>query len=399
MGHMNFTNTQARNFLLLKHGLTGDYKYRQKEGVLDFIRQAGCIQFDPIDVCGRNADLVLQSRVRGYRKQMLYDLLYKDRALIDYFDKNLAIFPIEDWKYFERYREQHRNQERSHAEIKAVCSQIKDIIRKEGAVCSSDLKMPDKVDWYWNSTKLSRAALEHMYFTGELAVHHKKGTIKYYDLIENCVPDHILTAQDPYTDDFAHMKWRVLRRIRSVGLLWNRASDAWLNIGGLKARPRNEIFRQLISEGKIVEVRVEGISELLYFAAEDMPLAAYVLDSPGLKKRCELMAPLDNMLWDRKLIKAVFDFDYKWEIYTPQAERKYGYYVLPVLYGNCFAGRIETVCDRKKKRLTVNHIWYEKHVKPSRTMVKMLGNCIRRFGAFHDMEVSFNGIEQELLLR
>lgn len=113
-----FTQKQARNFLLLKHGLIGKYKYKGKDGVRSYIRQAGCIQFDPIDVCGKNAELVLQSRVQGFTKEMLYQLLYEDRKLIDYFDKNMSIFCVEDWKYFSRTREQYCHFGRSLEEIK-----------------------------------------------------------------------------------------------------------------------------------------------------------------------------------------------------------------------------------------------------------------------------------------
>ena len=88
---IKLTNRQARQFLLLKHGLLGEHKFTGKQGALDFIRQAGCIQFDPVDMCGKNAELTLQSRVKKFKKEMLYDLLYKDRALFDYPDKQLSI--------------------------------------------------------------------------------------------------------------------------------------------------------------------------------------------------------------------------------------------------------------------------------------------------------------------
>ena len=93
------SNKQARQFILLKQGLIDNYKFSSKQGVIDFIKQAGCIQFDPIDICGKNAELVLQSRVKGFKKIMLYDLLYENRKLVDYFDKNLSIISIDDWKY------------------------------------------------------------------------------------------------------------------------------------------------------------------------------------------------------------------------------------------------------------------------------------------------------------
>ena len=88
---------QARRFLLLKNGLIGGYRFKGKQGALDYVRQAGCVQYDPVDLCGRSADLTLLSRVKGYRKQDLQSLLYEDRALIDYFDKQLSILPAQDW--------------------------------------------------------------------------------------------------------------------------------------------------------------------------------------------------------------------------------------------------------------------------------------------------------------
>lgn len=106
-GRITLTKDQARRFILLKHGLLGDYQFAGKQGVVAFIRQAGCIQFDPVDVCGKNAELVLHSRVKGFTKELLYSLLYEERALLDYFDKNLSIIATADWPYFNCLR--HRN--------------------------------------------------------------------------------------------------------------------------------------------------------------------------------------------------------------------------------------------------------------------------------------------------
>ena len=382
MDRIYLTKKQARQFLLLKHGLLGDYRFAGKEGILSFVRQAGCVQFDPVDVCGRNADLVLQSRVKGYQKTMLYELLYVDRKLVDYFDKNLAILPIENWKYFGRERKIHEEWERSHAEILEVQERVHGEIARRGPLFSADLDMAEKVSWYWSDTRLARAALEHMYFVGELGIHHKSGTLKYYDLIENCIPAELLSQPEPHPSDFDYRKWLVLERIGSVGLLWNRASDAWLGIRGLKAAGRNAIFEALLKEEKIIAVEVEEIGEPLYCRREDAGLAAFVLENAPVKKRCEFIAPLDNLLWDRKLIEAVFDFSYKWEIYTPKEQRKYGYYVLPVLYGDRFVGRIEMAYDKRLKKLDLRNIWYEQDVRLTKALQRDVERRIRRFERF-----------------
>ncbi len=384
MESIHLTNKQARRFMLLKHGLIGKNKFISKQGVLDFVRQVGCIQYDPIDVCGKNAELVLQSRVKSFTKQMLYSLLYEERALIDYFDKNLAIMLTSDWQFFCRSREAHKIGGRSHSEVNTVCEEIKNIIRQKGAVSSTDIGFNDKVSWYWSDTKLSRAALETMYFRGDLAIHHKKGTIKYYDLAENCIDTKILNAPNPHLNEPDHQKWRVLRRIGAVGLLWNKPSDAWLNIWGLKSTERNEIFRQLLEEEKITEITVEGIKNKLYCLSSDRRLLDTILQEPILKARCELIAPLDNMLWDRRLIQVLFGFDYKWEIYTPGAQRKYGYYVLPLLYGDSFIGRVEAVRDRNEKALVVKNIWYEEGVRKTNKMETTICNCLNKFATFNE---------------
>lgn len=388
---IQLTNRQARQFLLLKHGLLGEHQFAGKQGILDFVRQVGCIQYDPIDVCGKNAELVLQSRIKGFTKNMLDELLYKDRLLVDYPDKNLAIIPVEDWPYFERYREAARQHAERYPEMETLTEQVRAHIKKHGALSSDDLKLDGQFAWqsaiHWSSgNNSSRSVLEQMYSTGELVIHHKKGTRKYYDIAGKHIQPNLLNAPEPLEGELEHYKWRVLRRIGAVGLLWNRASDAWLNIWGLKAEQRNEVFRQLLHEARIVAVAVEQMKDTLYCRVEDGPLLEAVLQNPAPKLRCELIAPLDNFIWDRKLINELFGFDYTWEIYTPASKRKYGHYVLPLLYGENLIGRAEVIAERKDGTLVVKNVWYENGIKPTKHLRSALDNCFQRFAVFNGCE-------------
>ena len=121
---LTLTNKQARQFILLKHGLLGAHKFIGKQGALEFVRQAGCIQFDPVDSCGKNAELTLQSRVKNFTKQTLSELLYTDRSLVDFPDKNLSIFPTEDWPYFQRYRQAAKDGGRNFPELEELEKQV-----------------------------------------------------------------------------------------------------------------------------------------------------------------------------------------------------------------------------------------------------------------------------------
>ncbi len=392
---ITLSNRQARQFILLKHGLLGSHKFIGKKGALDFVRQAGCIQFDPVDVCGKNAELTLQSRVRGFSKKTLYELLYCDRKLVDYPDKNLSIIPVEDWPYFERYRKVSRDGGQQFDGLTELEDQAKAYIREHGPVSSDDLPITGSIRWHssihwsgnWHGdTNAARSVLEQLYSTGELVIHHKNGTRKYYDLADKHIPSEILHAPDPISDEFEHKKWRILRRIGAVGLLWNRPSDAWLNIWGLNAQQRNVAFRQLADEGKIIEISVEGIKSALFCRSEDLPIIETVLQNDKFTPRCELIAPLDCMMWDRKLIRALFGFDYSWEIYTPADKRKYGYYVLPLLYGESFIGRLEAAADKKTSTLIVKNIWYEDNVRKTKKLASAIEKCINRFAKFNECE-------------
>lgn len=387
----SLTNRQARKFLLLKHGLTGDYRFTGKEGIKQFVKQAGCIQYDPIDICGKNAELVLQSRVKGFTKTMLYDLLYEERCLVDYYDKNLAIIDVQDWSYFNRIREYFRDQSRSKEKVDDVSEQIREIIREKGPVCSKDIDFGQKVDWYWSdNTSLSRVALETMYFRGDLIIHHKKGTIKYYALAEDYIQNDILQADDPNRNKADYIQWNLLRRISSVGLLWNRPSDAWLFIRDMKAEDRKQSFDRLLSENRLIEITVEGMKDKLYCLDSDRNLLEIIMVDTKFKSRTEFIAPLDNMLWDRKLIKSLFGFEYKWEIYTPEAERQFGYYVLPILHNEAFIGRIELINNRKQNCLQVKNIWLETGVKQTKKLTESLNRAVRRFAEFNGcMEIEF----------
>lgn len=399
------TREQARRFILSKQGLLGGYRFAGKEGACQYVRQAGCIQFDPVDVCGKNAELTLQSRVKGFRREMLAELLYRDRLLVDYADKELAIWSREDWPCFEGYRQRSREHGQRFEGIPELERQALDYIRDHGPVSSDTLPLPGQIYWHssmhWSGnwekkSQAARSVLEQLYTDGVLVIHHKNGARKFYDLAERCLDRELLEAENPCPEENDFRCWRVLRRIGAVGLLWNRRSDAWLGIDMTTAQ-REEAFAALEAAGRIAPVRVEGLRTPLYMRFEDDPLMENVVRGDiDTRARLEFLAPLDPMLWDRKLIEALWDYRYSWEIYTPAEKRKYGYYVLPVVYGERLIGRVETVADRKAGMLTLRHIWLEDGVRPTRKLNAALEGAVKRLARFNgckqiDGQISIGG--------
>jgi uncharacterized protein YcaQ len=200
--------------------------------------------------------------------------------------------------------------------------------------------------------------------------------------MKDYIPSEILNAGPPFTTEEERFAWHVKRRIGAVGLLWNRTSDAWLGLG-MKPAERAAAFGKLLDDGIIFGVTVEGMKEPLYILTDDAAVLDTVLSANRFTPRCELIAPLDSFIWDRKLIKALFEFEYTWEIYTPVFKRKYGAYVLPLLYGEQFIGRVEVVCDRKTKTLIVKNIWYEDTVKQTKNFLSAFKRCLKRFAQFN----------------
>ena len=390
---LTVTLDQARRFILFKQGLLGEHRFIGRDGAYQYVRQAGCIQFDPVDACGKNAELTLQSRVKGFRKRMLDDLLYKERLLVDYSDKELSIWPAEDWPYFSGYRERSRAHGAGFAGIPELEREAVEYIRRNGPVSSDTLPIDGKIYWHssmhwsgnWDRDSLAaRSVLEQLYTDGVLLIHHKSGSRKFYDLAEKYLPPELLHAPNPCADEAAFLDWRITRRIGAVGLLWNRRSDAWLGIE-MNAEQRDAAFGRLERAGAVTEVRAEGLRSPLYMLSADRPmLDAVMADRAPLKERLEFLAPLDPLLWDRRLIEALWGYRYSWEIYTPADKRKYGYYVLPVLYGDRFIGRIEPKADRQAKTLAIRNVWLEPGVRLTRRLSEKIESAARRLARFNE---------------
>ena len=390
---ITISRQQARQFILAKQGLLGEYRFIGKEGAYDYICQAGCIQYDPVDVCGKNAELTLQSRVKGFSKSMLWELLYEDRKLVDYPDKELSIWPVKDWPYFSSYRERSLELGATFEGLEDLKVKAVDYIKKNGPVCSDSLPIDGEIFWHssmhwsgnWDKkSQAARSVLEQLYTDGELVIHHKNGSRKYYDLAQNHIPQSILNKKNPCKNEDEFMTWRVLRRIGAVCLLWDKNSTAFLGLY-INADTRKRILAKLEKKKKIQMVMVEGFKVPFYYRTEDDALMkAIIAGEADIKERMSFIAPLDPLMWDKALVLALFDFKYSWEIYTPQVKRKYGYYTLPILFGERFAGRIEAIPDRKTGVLHVKGLWWEEDIRVTKKLNKMLERTLKNFAKFND---------------
>jgi uncharacterized protein YcaQ len=382
----SISKAQARRFLLNHQYLYPPQQIKGRDGILSFIQHVGCIQFDPINVVGRNPDLVLQSRIKEYRPGQLESLLYEDRQLLDGWDKMQSIFHVSDWPYFSRHRATMRKRyDDPPTPAINVVPEILQTLRQLGPLSSIDFKHTEQLDWSWGrSSTTAKAALDILYAMGDIGIHHKVGTRRVFDLIDRLVPPEMLSEPDPNPLEENYQEWHVLRRVGGLGLAQASASEYWGGVLGVKRKDQREtILSRLIEKGEILPVRIEGIKgRNFYMRTRDADTLERVKKKSRARRRAVIVAPLDNLLWDRNLARWVFEFDYVWEVYKPIPQRIYGYYVLPILYGDRFIARFEPAFDRSSHEMFVKNWWWEEGIESDEKMERALIDCFVEFKHF-----------------
>jgi uncharacterized protein YcaQ len=178
-----------------------------------------------------------------------------------------------------------------------------------------------------------------------------------------------------------------MRRLGSLGIHWLRNGGGWNGYYLSDSPLRKRIFESLEKKGLIVPVTIPEISETFYIRKQDLD----TLDvKPDYDEYIRILAPLDNLLWDRMLVYKLFDFQYSWEVYLPAEKRKYGYYVLPVLYQNKIIARMEPVKQESNKPLRIKNWWWEPNIPRTSTLKHSVENGLKLFAQY----LGTDGIEK-----
>jgi len=382
---LHLSKPAARRLILAYQGLYPPRELKGKQGALTFMERVRSIQFDPINVVGRNPDLVMQSRVRDFRPFMLDQLLYQDRTLVDNWDKMASLSLTDDWPYFSHHRNRMRDIFGVPTEVVMSHAQnVLEKIKKQGPQSSLEFKGDEKTDWAWGPTRVSRATLEGLFKMGQLGVHHRINNRRYFDLIDNLLPSKLIKQPDPNQSLEEYQIWHVIRRIRSLGLAHPNAGEQWGGMIGVKAPQRRDIIQRSVENQDLIAVEVEELpGDVFYIHPDDLSLMDQI---QGERSQIEaaFIAPLDNLLWDRKTLTRLFNFNYMWEVYKPKKQREYGYYVLPVLCGDRFIARFDPEFDKKTRVFTVRNWWWEEDLNPDPSMVEALVRCMKDFLVYLD---------------
>ncbi len=373
---MNWTKQQARGYLVNYHMINTN----NINTITDVFNRIQSIQYDPLNVVGTNPELVLQARVSNFKKDMLYNALYKERYLIDGWDKQMCIIKASDFPQFSFIRENRASLETLWAkkylnlEFEHIIEDVYQVIKDTGPILSSKIKIGETKQHRWGHTKASSVAISYLFHKGIIGIDSRNNTQKKYDLIERTHPH--IKVENPFISEEEFIEYYLLRRIKSLGLVWNKNSVAFsgLHINGKNIRTK---FLDILQNKRLIsEITIDGIEDKFYVPTEALEYPIVLNDT------ITILAPLDNILWDRALVEKLFNFSYTWEVYVPESKRKFGYYVLPLLKGSEIIGRIEFSKQRKKEPLKVIDIWLEPGIKNTKVLKKELDETLHKFAQY-----------------
>ncbi|PAT01894.1 hypothetical protein CI105_03285 [Candidatus Izimaplasma bacterium ZiA1] len=373
-----YTKKEVRDLMVSYHMININSFFDGKTGVIEVFDKLKSIQYDPLNCVSRNSDLVLQARVNNYKENHLYELLYVDKLLIDGWDKQMSIYKASDFPNFIRIRQARTIGAKNTLNYRGVSEALEhqdfilDEIKTKGPLYSKDFNIKKAQKDRWGSSKISSHTLDYLFHSGKLGINNKNGVLKQFDLMENIVGE--LIEQPPtYKNDDEFIKWYLLRRIKSLGVFQNKSSVAFCGPLIDSKKTRDRYFQELEEKNQIMKFYIEDDNKEYYMYKGVLDNNAKIID------KVSFLAPLDNLLWDRDLVSKIFNFDYRWEVYTPKIKRKYGYYVLPVISGSRIIGRIEFENYQTNNELKIIGFWWEENIDDKDKQIQLISIALETF--------------------
>jgi uncharacterized protein YcaQ len=383
------SNQTARRFILGRQGLYPGRRWRGMPGVVSAMRAGEALQLDPLSIGARSQDIILHSRVLEYKPEYLYQAAYEQRQFFDY-GGWLAMYPMEELPYWRHHMEQRERDEYVSYFVKGhkeVLEFVRAELRRRGPLRNRDLEGKRPELQSYRGRKDTSIAMFDMWLCGELMIHHRQGFDRVYDFRGNIAPkefDYVVSAEQ--AEQFFARKlvaWMGLKRESRMGIEMRE---------NMRREYSSTQVLQLLGKwresGMVEQVQVEGRRETYLVLTEDLPALEALangripdewqpLDTTTLEE-ATLLSPLD-IVSARGRAKLLFNFEYKWEVYTPVHLRRWGYYVLPILYGDDLVARLDPRLDRETGTLKILGFWLEEDAPQDADFGDALARGLKRF--------------------
>jgi len=385
--------TVARRLAVTRQRLAGPRPQPNGAGIMEILRDLGCLQLDPISAVERSHLLVLWSRLEQYDPSDLDRLLWEEQHLFEYWAHAASIVLTADYPLHRAYMQQWPRgnsgwPQRIRDWLAANDSFRRYVLtelRRQGPLQANQLEDRTETAWQsggWTSHQNVRQMLNFLWMQGQIMVANRSGRARQWDLAERCLPDG--AAGEPLTE--REVVYRAVQKsLRALGV----ARAEHIRNHFIRDRYPNlaEVLAQLEVDGRLEQVEIGVDSRRWpgpwYVHSDDLALLDQLAkDGSGWQPRTTLLSPFDNLTCDRDRTETLFDFNYRSEIYVPKAKRQYGYYVMPILSGDQLIGRLDPKMDRKRARLTINAVYAEPDAPATDDAAEAIAGAVEALGEF-----------------
>ena len=389
MTPITISKQTARRFVLGKQGLWPGRRWRGKNGTAEAIRACEAVQLDPLNIFARSQDIVLHSRVLDYKPDYLYKVAYEERKFFDY-GGWLAMYPMSELPYWRVHMDRRSRDKRiegfvlSHEE---VFERVRAELRTRGPLGNRDIDGNKIGLWNYRGRKDTSLAMFDMWLSGELMIHHRVGFDRVYDFRENIAPKEFdfVAGENEVEEFFARKTVAFMGMMREGGM---RADLQYHVRREYSLAQVKSLLGGWKESATFAPVQVEGGRDTFLVLTEDVPTLEAVARGRIPKgwnpkgtttlEEVTFLSALD-IVSARGRAKRLFDFDYTWEVYTPAHKRRWGYYVLPILYGDDLVARLDPKLDRATGTLHILGFWLEDDAPTDEAFASALGRGLARF--------------------
>ena len=394
-----------RRFLLGSQGLWPGRRFSGLSGTESALRQMQALQLDPLVMVARSQDIAMYGRVLEYKPDLLYKMAYEKRKAFDY-GGWLMMYPMQEFPYWQLHMQRRKEKglrwEHFTHPPKDVVKFVLNELREKGPLGNRDIEGDAVKAWSYRGRKETSITLFYLWLVGEVMISNRKGFDRLYDLRERVLPseyDYVAPA-DEAEDFFAkkHIAFSGIAREPS----WKTGVGDFIH-RKLTAKEGTAWIERLIEKGDVVRMGVEGFREnFLILSSDQAHLSAleagripkaWKHKGPSTSEEVTFLAPLE-IVSARGRAKKVFDFEYVWEVYKPVHQRKWGYYTLPILYGDDLVARMDPKHDRATNTLQILGFWLEDDAPRDADFVNALANGLTRFaGMIGATKINLHGVK------
>ncbi len=388
----------ARRCILGKQGLWPGRRWRGIAGTEAAMRAMEYLQLDPLQIIARSQDITLHSRILDYTPGLWEDLAYQQRTFFDW-GGWLAVRPMDELPYWRVVMRRERDGDYGNSRLRRMArehaeaiDEMRAILHERGTVSNRDFAMATRTRTQsYRGRKDSALALYYLWYTGEVMTHHRENFERVYALTETVAPAHLLRESDEAEAD----RFLIKKDVSFSGLSRpSRVAESFRGYGE-SDRATKKLLGAMLADGDIMEVQVEGWKAVHYALGSDaavlhdvsagrVPKAWTPLETTTTQE-VVFLAPLDHVS-ARGRAKVLFSFDYVWEVYKPEHQRKFGYYTLPILWGDRLVARFDSKFDRPTGTFVILSLWLEDEALGNdeafaEALVRGLARFVRFLGA------------------